>query len=66
MPNFTINIPTGDLADTVAAFSRGWDEESGITRQQYAKREIRRYLTSTVKSYREQQQSVTEPGIDVT
>lgn len=66
MATFSITIPTEDLPDTVAAFSQGWTEDSGLTKQQYAKAQIKNYLKSTVKHYRESKQVVSEPDIDIT
>lgn len=67
MPNFTITVPAGDLTDTIEAFSAGWvTHPEGLTRQQYAKREIRNLIVSTVRSYRHSQQAATEPDIEVT
>lgn len=66
MPTITTTISNADMPDTIAAFSQGWNEGDNITRLQHAKREMRNYYRSTVKSYRANRQVVNEPDIEVT
>lgn len=72
MASFTIQIPNSDLADVVEAFSAGWfptlpdGTPNPVTKAQYAKNQIKQFIRTAVKSYRQGLLVTEEPNIEVT
>jgi hypothetical protein len=54
MAQFQITIPDAELPYWIAAFSQGHVPDSGLTRPQWAKREIQAMLRGIVRGYRQE------------
>lgn len=66
MARFTITIKDNDLADLIASLTEYWTPESGLTKPQFARAEIKSLLQGQVRSYRQRQLTASEPDIEVT